>query len=84
MELGNGWSLNKVGQLYKIYYFDDFQEAMNFANRIAEVSEQERHHPDLKITWGKCEVEMWTHKINDLTESDFILAAKIEALSGKS
>lgn len=51
---------------------------MDFANKIAEIAEKEAHHPDLKIAWGMCAVEIWTHKINGLTESDFILAAKIE------
>ena len=53
---------------------------MGFANKIAEVPEKEAHHPNLTITWGACVVEIWTHKINGLTESDFILAAKIEAI----
>lgn len=54
--------------------------SMGFANKIAEVSEKEAHYPNLTITWGACVVEIWTHKINGLTESDFILAAKIEAI----
>jgi 4a-hydroxytetrahydrobiopterin dehydratase len=54
--------------------------AMNLANKIAVVAEKEGHHPDLTIAWGKCTVEIWTHKINGLTESDFILAAKIDQL----
>ena len=55
---------------------------MTYANKIALLAEQEAHHPDLTIAWGRCSVEIWTHKINGLTESDFILAAKIEALHG--
>ena len=50
---------------------------MSFANNIAKIADQEGPHPDLKISWGKCSVEIWTHKINGLSESDFILAAKI-------
>lgn len=53
---------------------------MNLANKIAALAEREGHHPDLTISWGKCAVEIWTHKINGLTESDFILAAKIDSL----
>ncbi len=53
---------------------------IQFANRVAEIAEQEGHHPDLTIAWGKCCIEIWTHKINGLTESDFILAAKIEGM----
>lgn len=55
--------------------------AIDFANKIAVIAEQEAHHPDLTIAWGMCKVEVWTHKINGLTENDFILAAKIEAKS---
>lgn len=77
-EVGNNWGINKEEHLYKEYTFKDFKNAMDFANKVAEISEKEGHHPDLKITWGKCTIEIWTHKINALTESDFILAAKIE------
>jgi 4a-hydroxytetrahydrobiopterin dehydratase len=49
---------------------------MEFANRLADVAETEGHHPDLHIGWGKCTVDLWTHKINGLTESDFFMAAK--------
>lgn len=55
--------------------------AMQLANQIAIISEAETPHPDLTISWGACTVEIWTHKINGLTESDFILAAKIEAIA---
>jgi 4a-hydroxytetrahydrobiopterin dehydratase len=79
-ELGNGWYLNDTGHLYKEYLFKDFTEAMAFANKVAKLAEKEAHHPDLKIGWGVCTIEIWTHKINGLTESDFILAANIEAI----
>ena len=79
-ELNFGWQINELGHLYKQYLFDNFMDSMDFANKIAEVSEKEAHHPNLTITWGICVVEIWTHKINGLTESDFILAAKIEAI----
>lgn len=76
-ELDNGWKLNDMGHLYKKYRLEGFMEPMGFANKVAELAEKEGHHPDLKISWGSCVVEIWTHKINGLTESDFILAAKI-------
>lgn len=79
-QLGNNWSVNQAGHLNKTYAFDDFMSAMRFANQIADVAEEEAHHPDLIVAWGKCEVEIWTHKINGLTESDFILAAKIDQI----
>lgn len=74
------WKLNDLGHLERSFIFEDFLQAMSLANSIAELAEQEGHHPDLQISWGKCVVEIWTHKINGLSESDFILAAKIDAL----
>ena len=52
--------------------------AMAFANRVAAIAEEQGHHPDLHIAWGRCGVEIWTHKIDGLTESDFFLAAKAD------
>lgn len=82
-KLGNEWGLNEAGHLYKGYLFEDFMSPMVFANKIAAIAEKEAHHPDLKISWGRCAIEIWTHKINGLTESDFILAAKIEVIYDK-
>ena len=79
IDLGSGWAFNDAGHLYKEYLFKDFMGPMVFANKVAELAEKEAHHPDLKVAWGTCAIEIWTHKINGLTESDFILAAKIEA-----
>lgn len=80
VQLTGNWQINEVGHLTKSYSFHNFIDAMHFANQIAQIAEEEAHHPDLTIAWGKCAVEIWTHKINGLTESDFILAAKIEAI----
>jgi 4a-hydroxytetrahydrobiopterin dehydratase len=77
-ELGGGWTFNEHGHLEKAYSFPNFIGAMAFANRIAEIAEAESHHPDLYIRWGQCKVEIWTHKIAGLTESDFYLAAKFD------
>lgn len=77
-ELDAGWSLNEAGHLERTYTFSDFVEAMAFANRVGDIAEQEGHHPDLHVAWGKCGVEIWTHKINGLTESDFFFAAKAD------
>ena len=60
--------------------FPNFVTALDFVNRAGETAEQEGHHPDLYLAWGKVEVKIWTHKINGLTESDFILAAKLDRL----
>lgn len=76
--LGEGWRLNDAGHLEREYRVRDFGEAMALANKVAAVAEQESHHPDLRIAWGKCAVEIWTHKIKGLTESDFYFAAKAD------
>jgi 4a-hydroxytetrahydrobiopterin dehydratase len=77
-QLDKGWRLNAEGHLERVFRFDDFLPAMAFANRLAEIAEEEGHHPDLHISWGKCGVEVWTHKVHGLTESDFYLAAKAD------
>jgi 4a-hydroxytetrahydrobiopterin dehydratase len=72
-----GWEVVDQHHLTKTYTFPDFVSALAFVNRIGEIAEQEGHHPDIYLSWGKVEIRIWTHKINGLTESDFILAAKI-------
>jgi 4a-hydroxytetrahydrobiopterin dehydratase len=76
-ELGDGWTLNDAGHLDKAFAFGNFIDALAFANRVGEIAEAESHHPDLYVRWGQCRIEIWTHKIDGLTESDFYLAAKI-------
>jgi 4a-hydroxytetrahydrobiopterin dehydratase len=76
-----GWQVVDEHHLLKTYTFPDFQKALDFVNRVGAIAEQEGHHPDLYLAWGKVEVKIWTHKIDGLTESDFILAAKIDALT---
>ena len=75
-----GWSVTDEHHIEKTFTFPDFLKALEFTNRVGEVAEQEGHHPDIYLTWGKVGVKIWTHKIDGLTESDFILAAKIEKL----
>ena len=58
----------------------DFQKTLDFVNRVGAVAEEQGHHPDILLTWGKAEVTLWTHKVNGLTESDFIMAAKIDRI----
>jgi len=72
------WEVIGNHHLVKVYGFPDFQKALNFVNLVGHISETENHHPDLYLSWGKVEVRIWTHKIDGLTESDFILAAKID------
>ena len=80
-ELDEGWRLNPDGHLERAYVLKNFAEAMAFANKVAVIAEHEGHHPDLHIAWGKCTVEVWTHKIRGLTESDFYFAAKADRAS---
>ena len=75
-----GWQAVAAHHLQKTYTFPDFATALEFVNKAGAIAEAEGHHPDLLLSWGKVEVKIWTHKINGLTESDFILAAKIEEL----
>lgn len=77
-QLDEGWVLNEAGHLERTFEFDDFAGALEFANRIGAIAEAEKHHPDLYVSWGRCRVEIWTHKIGGLTESDFYLAAKAD------
>ena len=77
-ELAGAWRLNTAGHLECTYVFRNFADAMAFANRVGAIAERENHHPDLTVRWGQCVVEIWTHKISGLTESDFYLAAKVE------
>ena len=76
----SGWQVMEEHHLTKSFPFPDFQTALHFVNRIGAIAEAEGHHPDLMLSWGKVDVKIWTHKIDGLTESDFILAAKINNL----
>jgi 4a-hydroxytetrahydrobiopterin dehydratase len=75
-----GWEVVDEHHLLKSYTFGDFREALAFVNRMGQLAEEQGHHPDICFGWGHAEITIWTHKIDGLTESDFILAAKIDAL----
>jgi len=75
-----GWQVVDEHHLQKLYRFKDFRESLEFVNRVGKLAEQQGHHPDLCFGWGKAEVTIWTHKIDGLSESDFVLAAKIDKL----
>ena len=75
-----GWGHTEHRRIARTFAFPDFAGAMAFANRVGDIAEAEGHHPDLLVAWGRVEVTIWTHKVNGLTESDFILAAKINQL----
>ncbi len=74
----DGWQAVNGHHLSKDYTFGDFVGALAFVNRIGEMAEQQGHHPDIYLSWGKVGVTIWTHKIDGLTESDFIFAAKVD------
>jgi 4a-hydroxytetrahydrobiopterin dehydratase len=81
LEATPGWQVREDGKrLERSFEFRDFVEAMRFVNRVADLAEQEGHHPDIAIHWNKVELVLWTHKIGGLHENDFILAAKIDRL----
>jgi 4a-hydroxytetrahydrobiopterin dehydratase len=75
-----GWEVINLHHLRKTYQFEDFRQSLEFVNRIGELAESQGHHPDICFGWGKAEVTIWTHKIDGLTESDFVLAAKFDKL----
>jgi len=76
-----GWNVVEEHHLFKTFKFPDFRKALDFVNKVGEIAEEQGHHPAITFTWGKVEITIYTHKINGLTESDFILAAKIDTLS---
>ena len=78
--LGGGWTLAEDRRLEKEYRFRNFREALAFTNRVGELAEAENHHPDLLLAWGRVKVTLFTHKVGGLTESDFVMAAKIDRL----
>lgn len=79
-ELKNGWEVINFHSLKREFKFPDFQLALNFTNKVGEIAEEENHHPDIYLSWGKVVVTIWTHVINGLSENDFILAAKISQI----
>jgi 4a-hydroxytetrahydrobiopterin dehydratase len=74
------WKVADGHHLTRAFAFTDFLQALAFVNKVGEIAESQGHHPDILLGWGKAEITTWTHKINGLTESDFILAAKIDRI----
>jgi 4a-hydroxytetrahydrobiopterin dehydratase len=74
------WNLINEHHLEKEYTFKNFREALAFTNKVGELAESQGHHPDIYLAWGKVKLTIWTHKIDGLTESDFVLAAKADQL----
>ena len=80
VQLNHQWKLIEEHHLERDFLFDDFATALDFVNSAGEICEQENHHADFQLSWGKVKVSIWTHKIDGLAEADFILAAKIEKI----
>jgi len=74
------WTVVKEHHLQREFRFPDFKQALAFVNQVGNLAEEQGHHPDILLAWGKAEITLWTHKIDGLTESDFIMAAKIDRL----
>ncbi len=74
------WKVVEEHHIERTFDFSNFREALEFTNRVGELAEEQGHHPDIFLAWGKAGIKIWTHKIDGLTESDFVMAAKIDAL----
>jgi len=74
------WELFTTHHIERDYEFPDFKTALEFVNKVGAVAEEQGHHPDIGLGWGRVEIMIYTHKVNGLTESDFILAAKIDRI----
>lgn len=81
---GNGWRVVEEHHLEKDYRFRDFAEALAFVNRVGAIAEEQGHHPDLLLAWGRVRISLWTHRIDGLTESDFVFAAKCDRVAAAS
>lgn len=82
-QLGEGWALVGDHHIEKQFTFDNWRQALDFTNQVGNLADREDHHPDILLTWGKVKITLWTHKIDGLSENDFILAAKIDQLHGR-
>lgn len=80
-QIANDWKVVNNHHLEKEYKFSNFREALDFTNQVGEIAEEEGHHPDILLSWGKVVIQLWTHEINGLSENDFIVASKCDALS---
>ncbi|NLZ04444.1 MAG: 4a-hydroxytetrahydrobiopterin dehydratase [Phycisphaerae bacterium] len=79
-QLNPDWDVVDEHHLRREFRFDDFRQALAFVNRVGELAEQENHHPDIYLGYGRVRIDLWTHKIGGLHENDFVLAAKIDRL----
>lgn len=80
LKLIKGWKVVKEHQIEKEFKFKDFKAAWKFTDNVAKLAENEGHHPDIHLSWGKVKIVTWTHAIDGLSENDFILATKIDLI----
>jgi len=80
-QLGNDWRVIDDHHLQKEFKLKNFTEALAFTNQVGAIAEAQNHHPDISLAWGQVEITIWTHKIDGLTESDFVFAAKCEKVA---
>lgn len=76
--LEEGWTVVENKKIVRDFRFNNYGQTMNFVNKVAEIAENENHHPVMHLYYGKAVVELWTHSNNGLSENDFIVAAKID------
>jgi 4a-hydroxytetrahydrobiopterin dehydratase len=79
--LGSGWRAIDEHHLEKDYAFENFQEALDFTNKVGELAEAVDHHPEICLTWGRAKITLWTHSIGGLSEADFVFAARVDQLA---
>ena len=79
-KLEDSWQVVDERHLEKEFKFENFRKALDFTNKVGELAENQGHHPDIYLAWGKVKLTIWTHKVGGLTESDFVLAAKADQL----
>jgi len=74
------WTITSEHHIHREFKFPDFKQALDFVNRVGALAEEQGHHPDILLGWGKAGISLWTHAVDGLTESDLIMAAKIDRL----
>ncbi|HEX2968569.1 MAG TPA: 4a-hydroxytetrahydrobiopterin dehydratase [Bacteroidales bacterium] len=79
-ELSEGWTVVDNKRLFREFSFVNFRHTMDFVNKVADIAENEGHHPVMHVYYGRMSIELWTHAIGGLSENDFILAAKIDRI----
>jgi 4a-hydroxytetrahydrobiopterin dehydratase len=78
--ISGDWNVIDINKLTKEFFFVSYRQTIDFINRVADIAEEEGHHPVLHIYFGRVVIELWTHSVNGLSDNDFILASKIDKL----